>query len=253
VQEGVSVTQQGVQCFQEYSNISVVGGKFCGYKTIENSLEIINQCQFNYWCCEVNFSKKEKGCYFFGHNHVLSFPTNFSGNSFVRLSYKTGDKKRDNKKKFFKYLQPFYNLFAYQQLNHLYKHQHIISIQEHISPATTSGNIQSANIVSDIQSLNKLYTYLKKKSIWYATCEEISNYVYIRENTSIEEKDSCLTLTFNNHKNLNINKISIVAKHPFSLKNSTTTSPSKENNQEHVVSIEIQNGTNNFKIIKDKK
>ncbi len=181
IQEGIETTLRGVKVFKEHAYINIVGGKFCGYKQKENSLEIINQCNFLYWCDSVNYISKNYALKLFGTNDTISFPTNFSGNAFVRLTYKTGDSNRDRKKKFFKYLQPLYSLLQYQQLKNLYNSREVISIQEHISPATTSGNIQSTNIVSDHLSLHKIYNYLAKKSIWYSNCKEIATYFYVRE------------------------------------------------------------------------
>ena len=250
IEEGVTVTTEGIKRFKEASNIDISGGKFCGYIKRENSLEIINQCNFLYWCDEVNFVHKNYASHTFGSNHVISFPTNYAGNSFIRLSYKTGDKKRDQKKKFLKYFQPLYNLFVYQQLHKLYKEGEIISIQEHISPSTTSGNIQSANIVSDIQSLNKLYNYLDKKSIWYANCEEIAQYYYTLQNSQFIHKNNQLIISFNNPKKINNASISIISPKAFRLTQQEQHFSSQHNNHQHVISLPIKEGENVFELNK---
>ena len=253
IEEGIKVTQKGIKLFNKHINTNITGGKFCGYQQRENSLEIINSCNFLYWCDKVNFINKDYACKFFGSNNLLLFPTNFSGNSFVRLSYKTGDSSRDNKKKILKYLQPIYNIFQYKQLNHLYKNREIISIQEHISPSTTSGSIQSANIISDIKSLNKIYKYLSKKSIWYATCAEIANYFFIQQNTTIKIEKNQIIIDFNNYKNLMNSEVSLFANEPFILTQHELTYRSILNNLSQVINLPITNGKNIFNIQKDKE
>jgi len=248
IEEGVKRTLLGVESFKKYTHIDITGGKFCGYKKRENSLEIIDKCNFLYWCDTINFINKNYDCKIFGKNKIISFPTNFSGNSFVRLIYKTNNPKRDNKKKILKYLQPIYNLLQYKQLNRLYKNKKIISIQEHISPSTTMGTIQSANIVSDISSLNKIYHFLAKKSIWYATCQEIATYFYIRENTTVKEENNQLTIYFNNHKKFSNTSISLFHNEPFTLTNGTIKYLSFNNNNSQVLNVPIEHGENIFHI-----
>jgi hypothetical protein len=194
---------------------------------------------------------KNYACHTFGSNDVISFPTNHAGNSFIRLSYKTGDKKRDQKKRFLKYFQPFYNLLVYKQLHKLYQEGEIISIQEHISPSTTSGNIQSANIISDITSLNKLYDYLAKKSIWYANCEEIAQYYYTLHHTQLTHKNNQLIISFNNPKKIANASISIIAKKAFTLTQQKEHFSSVHNNQQHVISLPIKEGENIFELTKE--
>ena len=251
VEEGVTVTKEGVTTFEKHADITLSGGKFCGYAKKENSFEIIDQCNFLYWCNGVNFTTKEYKYQFFGKNNIIDFPTNFSGNSFVRLTYKTGNKKRDQKKKFLKYFQPLYNILAYKNLNKLYASGDIISIQEHISPSTTSGNIQSANIVSDIKSLNKIYKFLSKKSIWYATCEEIASYIFIRENISWSFKSNQLIITFDNYKNIKHTHISLNSEKYFVLTNDKNAYPSFYKKNTYTVNLPLVHGENIFILQKE--
>ena len=85
---GIDITLNGVKKFKNICNIDVVGGKYCGYKTIDNSQTIIDKCNFLYWCDRVNYLEKNFNESFFGKNNIISFPTNYRGNAFVRLSYK---------------------------------------------------------------------------------------------------------------------------------------------------------------------
>jgi len=251
IETGVNITLDGVNRFKEYANIDVLGGKYCGYISINNSQEIIDQCDFLYWCEKANYTVEDYGSSYFGRNNIISFPTNFAGNSFVRLSYMTGHPKRDKKKKFLKFLQPLYNFISYYKLLKLYQQRHIISIQEHISPSTASGTIQSANIVTDISSLKKTYGFLYKHSIWHATCHDIAKYISVRDNSLIDIQDNEVIVVFTNKKRLQHTKISIIGEEPFSLMSITQQIfQSTENNGTHVVNIPIVDGRNIYKYIK---
>jgi hypothetical protein len=254
VDKGVNVTKQGVEVFKKYLDFDVVGGKFCGYRSRENSLEIIDKCNFEYWCDKVNFNTGSYKEEIFGENKVLSFPTNFAGNAFVRLSYITGDRGKDKKKRMTKYFQFIYNLFQYKRLRDLYKNGEIMSIQEHISPATSSGLTQSTNLVSDIESLRKIYTFFSEKSIWYATCKEISRYIYVRENCSLKIENEILILEFNNYKKLDNLIVSIEDMDYFELIDAGKKRyKSKKNRDKYVVNLDVFNPINRYKVERNEK
>ena len=46
---GVKQTELGVELFREHLGVSITGGKYCGYISIANSSQIIEQCGFLYW------------------------------------------------------------------------------------------------------------------------------------------------------------------------------------------------------------
>lgn len=252
VDEGVKITVKGMEIFKKYLQHPINGGKFCGYKKRANSLEIIDQSQFHYWCDDVNFNHKNYDYTLFGEHKVISFPTNFAGNAFVRLSYITGNKKKDRQKKITQYLQPIYNVLEYKHLNELYKQGYIISVQEHISPSTSSGMVQSTNIITDIRSLNKIYDFLSSKSIWYATCQEIADYIYTKDNCSLTFYANHLIIYFNNYKKLSNTILSIYSDRAFTLSSSQTdTMVAQKNNHQFVVNIHVQHGKNEFMVNKE--
>jgi hypothetical protein len=245
VNEGVRITMEGVDLFQRLGNIKLIGGKYCGHIAIENSAKIISQCNFLYWCDRPPYAAYDID--YFEKNNILSFPITFSGNSFIRLTYITGDPNRDRKKKFLKYLQPFYNVLSYYKLYKLYKERKIISIQEHISPSTTWGTVQSSNIITDIKSLKKIFKFLHPLSIWYATCAEIATYQYIKDNSELSIDEENLTVNFNNIKNIESTAISITHHLKFSLITDSMEYYSSYNNALYTVSIPIFHGINTFK------
>lgn len=243
IPNGVEITKRGITLFKDIADINIVGGKYCGYISIDTSQEIIDQCNFLYWCEHGQYQTDE---YFFGNNHVFSFPTTFAGNSFVRLSYLTGNPIRDRKKKYMKFFQPLYNLLSYYKLYALYKQGKIISIQEHISPSTSEGTAQSANIVSDILSLKKIFAYLKSHCIWYATCEEIAAYSYVKENCTLEWDTNKLIIIFNNFRNTQNSFVSITSDQPFLLQQHGIEYTSNLQNKLHFITVPITNGQNEF-------
>ncbi len=247
IASGVKTTLNGVKRFKNICDIDIAGGKYCGYKTIDNSQAIIDKCNFLYWCDKINFLEKDYKEGFFGQNRTVSFPTNFNGNSFVQLSYKSGKKKRDMLTKFTRYFQPIYNLLIYIKLYGLCKKGYIISIQEHISPSTSAGTLQAPNIITDIESLHKIFKFLKRFSIWYATCKEIGIYIHTRDNCKTIRKKNELVINFNNYKNINNPVISVVNEKPFRLTNAHQSFSSQEHNGRHVANLPIINGSNVFK------
>lgn len=251
VNSGVTTTLAGVKKFKEVCDIDVVGGKYCGYITIDNSEEIIDQCNFLYWSDKPSYVLGVAEESFFGKNHIIAFPTNFGGNAFIRLTYLTGHRSRDRKKKIAKYFQPLYNLYSYMQLYKLYKKQRIISIQEHISPSTSAGTVQALNIVTDIESLKKIFYFLNTLSIWYANCKDIAKYIWIRENSIVTVRDDQMIIRFENSKNIKNTVLSITNDKPFKLKNENQIFSSMKNNHRYVVNLPIVGGDNLFKIMRE--
>jgi len=246
VQEGVEITLKGVEVFKNIG-IRVSGGKFCGYKSKENSLEIIDKCNFLYWCADSGVNEIKR----FGKNRVIKFPTTFAGNSFVRLSYKTGNFKKDFIKLFTKFLQPIYNKKEYKKLNLLYANGDIIAIQEHISPATSSALVQSANIISDIKSLNKIFKFLETKDIWYATCHEISSYIELKDNISLEFNNSELILNLSANSKVKSGTISLVLGKNLKFKDSNGKAiKSFKRKKDYTVNLPVNMGVNRFEVIK---
>lgn len=244
--EGMKTILTGVNKFHNECHINIVGGKYCGHTTINNSKEIIDKCNFLYWCDKPSYMSGKADEHYFGKNNIISFPINFSGNSFIKLKYLTGHTLRDKKKKFFKYFQFLYSFYSYIKLYKLYKNSQIISIQEHNSPSTTAGTIQAVNIVTDIDSLKKIFSFLNNLSIWYATCEDIAKYIYIREQSKIEIINNELHIIFDNNKKLNNTIISITSPNSFVLEKNGNQYHSIKTNSSYTTNLPIVDGRNIF-------
>lgn len=246
VDTGVNTTINGIKKFKEICDVDVVGGKYCGYISIGNSREIIDKCDFLYWCERTNYNISGYNVNTFGKNEVISFPTTVAGNSFVRLSYFTGNQKKDKQKRILKYFQPLYNIWSYINIYRHYKKSHILSIQEHYSPSKTSGSVQSANIFSDINSLHKIFNFLQKLSIWHANCKEIASYIYIREHSDIVIDEEKINIIFKNKKKIKNPIISITNSKAFVLEKNNQVFSSILNNKLYVVNLPIIDGSNIF-------
>jgi hypothetical protein len=245
IEEGVEVTLKGNEVFNKIG-IKIEGGKFCGYKFKENSLQIIDRCNYLYWCVDSRVNEIKR----FGKNKIIKFPTTFAGNEFVRLSYKTGNLKKDFIKLFTRFLQPLYNKKGYKLLDNLYENEDIISIQEHISPSTSSGLVQSANIVSDIKSLQKIFKHLSTKDIWYATCAEISRYIDIRDNIKVNFNQDILNIKLTNSK-VKEGVITLITKDNLQLKdNKSKIYSSQKKGEDYILNLYIKEGNNSFEVIK---
>ncbi len=246
VESGVAKTVAGIERFRETVGIEITGGKFCGYRYNEHSLEIIDRSGLRYWCIEPNFGQADHGWSRFGANGVLAFPTNFSGNSFVRLSYHTGDPKKDRIKRLTALAQPIYNLKMMHQLKQLYDDGQIISIQEHISPSTSSGRVQSANIVSDIDGLRKIFRWLSRHDIWHATCDEITDYIDRREAATLRIDGDTLSIRLTGGRYTTPGPLSITHHQPFHLEGGGQVHRSRPVRGHHLVDLPVSAGDNHF-------
>jgi hypothetical protein len=63
----------------------------------------------------------------------------------------------------------------------------LIAIEEHIAPLRPDGQVQTPNIVDDLDDLRRLYRYLREKRVWHANGTDIASYVVARTLTSIHD------------------------------------------------------------------
>jgi hypothetical protein len=61
----------------------------------------------------------------------------------------------------------------------------LIAIEEHIAPVRPDGLIQTPNIVDDMDELRRLFRYLRRRHVWYATGSEVASYTVARERSLI--------------------------------------------------------------------
>jgi len=86
-------------------------------------------------------------------------------------------------------------------------------------------------------------------SIWYATCMDISKYIYTRDNSQVKVKKNILEINFNNFKHIEKNIISITHEKFFKIEIENTFITAKQNNDLYVVNLPLKHGKNLFKIL----
>jgi len=186
----IETIEHGQNIFKKVLGSYATGGKYCGYEAGKFGDESIAKSGFKWWCYHWDGvmwdrgTREDKYSYDLALNQgVVDIPSTVDGST---LSLKMV-------KKFFtrKYLKSLYLYIIKQKtvekhINSLYHLGQVISIQEHSSPYRTDGRIQYPNIVSDMDNLNYIFSFLAKKDVWYATCSELADYYLARLNVTID-------------------------------------------------------------------
>ncbi len=204
--EALETIKKGRNLFYEVTGEYPAGGKYCGYVSNGFSDESIEKSGFFWWCRYYDREKtpfKGKSKFlprYFGSQKVIDIPSTIAGNVF-NISFKSKIKtfiKVYLKRKLLLYENIF--LSGYEQIDRLLRKKHVVSIQEHISPARTDGKRQILNIFDDMESLKKIFDYLSDKNVWYATCTQIAQYYEIYTNSSLEIVNETLNFSYNGRK-----------------------------------------------------
>jgi len=188
--EAISEIERGKSLFKNIVKSYPTGGKYCGYEAGKFGDESISKTGFKWWCYHwdgilwdknINNSKYDYDLTL--NKGVVDIPSTVDAST---LSLKIIKKLFTRK-----YLKSLY-LFLTEgktiekHLDTLYNNKEVISIQEYSSPYRTDNRIQYPNIVSDIDNLNYIFSYLSKKDIWYTTCNELADYYLARLNIKIK-------------------------------------------------------------------
>lgn len=166
-QAAVAQTTRGLQTFERTIGRRPLGGKYGGWDYNEYAESAVDAVGFLWWCRDWMprdiTGRITDGYYepqFFGSNLVVALPSTVHG-----------------------------HLWDRRQLDTLMARRQPITIEEHIAPIRPDGQVQTPNIVDDIEDLRRLYTYLRGKNVWYANGTEIASYVIARERTLIYDVD----------------------------------------------------------------
>lgn len=174
-----------INLFNKNTGISFSGGKFPAYQSNSQSEDILKGLGFRWWAFhkEMKNKKHPENDLFFKQSGIISFPTNFSGENFRYFFDKNGGVK--NKLKF--YYHKLKKIQLELHLTYLYQKRKVISIQEHFTTLRTNGTFQRPNVFTDLKSLEIIFDHLRGADIWYATCNEISDYFKSYKNASLIE------------------------------------------------------------------
>ena len=174
--------------FTEKTGLNFTGGKFPGYNYNDNALSIVQKLEAKWWALGQNMiCRKKNNDFVFNKNlNTVLVPTNICGNLFKEY---LGNKRCI--RKFVLTIISFlgnkhHNINPISYINYLYNNRYPITIQEHFQNQKTNGKRQAPNIYDDISSLDRIYSILRGKDIWFATCGELARYYESYIHTTIE-------------------------------------------------------------------
>ena len=186
----VSEIKRGQEFLKKVLGSYATGGKYCGYESGKFGDASISKAGFKWWCYHWDGILWDRGLINSKYNYslelnqgVVDIPSTVDAST---LSLKVIKKLFTRK-----YLKSLYLYFKEgksieKHIESLYVNGEVISIQEHTSPYRTDKRIQYPNIVSDIDNLNYIFTFLSKKDVWYTTCNELADYYLAKLNVKIE-------------------------------------------------------------------
>lgn len=188
--EAVSTITKGKELFKSVLEDYPTGGKYCGYKEGSFGKRSISKSGFKWWCYHEDNLIWDKNSTDTRYRYDLEFiqgvvniPTTVdASNLSLRIINKLFTRK---------YLKSIY-LFLKEgktvekHLKSLLKNKEVISVYEHTSPYMSNHIIQYPNIISDIDNLNFIFSFLEREDVWYATCNEVADYFIDRSKTTIE-------------------------------------------------------------------
>ena len=221
LEEAVNTTNYGRELFKKVLGHYPNGGKYCGYKSGDFGDESIAKTGFKWWSYGEDYLKWDKDdknpTYTFDlsfNRGIVNIPTTIDSST---LSLKIINKFY--KRKYLKSLYLYFvkNMSIERHMESLYANQEVISIYEHTSPYRTDGVVQYPNIVSDMDNLIYLFSYLSNKDVWYATCDELADYFIDREKVQLEVEDNRFELKSNEALNSTLTLVLSNLKEAYSL------------------------------------
>lgn len=187
VEEAVKNIEEGQKICEEVLGERLKGGKYGGYASNIYSDESIDRAGFLWWCRRWTYDDFLKAgndysvfeMKTFGRNKVVDFPSTVNPSIFSRNLIKKIAKQILRR--------PHKSLKAH--LDGLLRNKKVISIQEHAGAIKANGIRQTPNIIDDMPVLYRIFSYLRGRNVWYATCSEIANYYIAFTSTQIEAVD----------------------------------------------------------------
>jgi hypothetical protein len=189
IDEATSEIDRGKELFKGALNKYPTGGKYCGYEAGEFGDDSIAKTGFKWWCYHWDGVLWDRGISDTKYSYdltlnqgVVDIPSTVDGST-LSLTMVKKFSTRKYLKSLYLYLKGGESIEKH--INSLYNNGEGISIQEHASPYRTDGCIQYPNIVSDIDNLNYIFSFLAQKDVWYTTCSELADYYLARVQSQI--------------------------------------------------------------------
>lgn len=186
IEQALRNIEEGQGICQRVFGEKLKGGKYPGYTSNTYSDESIDRAGFSWWCrhwtyddflkAGSNYSVFEMKT--FGRNKVVDFPSTVNPSTF-----------RNPIKKIARMILRRPHKSLKMHLEGLLSNKKVISIQEHAGAIKANGVRQTPNIIDDMPVLHRIFSYLRGKNVWHATCSEIANYFHTFTSTQIETVD----------------------------------------------------------------
>jgi len=250
VEEARRNIEEGQRICLDVFEENLAGGKYPGYASNIYSDESIDKAGFLWWCRRWTYDDFRKaGCDYsifemktFGRNNVVDFPSTVSPSIIPRnplIMIASLILRRPQK-----YIKP--------HLDSLLRNRKVISIQEHAGAIKSNGKRQTPNIIDDMPALKYIFSYLRGKNVWHATCSEIANYYIAFTSTQMEAVDEDgFRLRYSGNVDKPWLTLAVDREEPFEV-----VSPSGSRyesickNNKRLVNIEVENGSYQVRTIK---
>ena len=187
VEEALKNIEEGQRICLDVFEERLKGGKYPGYSSNIYSDESIDRAGFLWWCRRWTYDDfRNAGRDYsifeikkFGRNNVVDFPS-----TVIPFSI-----PRNPVKKMASLILRRPQKYIKSHLDGLLRNRNVISIQEHAGAIISNGKRQTPNIIDDMSALKYIFSYLRGKNVWHATCSEIANYYIAFTSTQIEAPD----------------------------------------------------------------
>lgn len=187
VEEALKNIEEGQRICLDVFEERLKGGKYPGYSSNIYSDESIDKAGFLWWCRRWTYDDFVKAgldysifeMKTFGRNNVVDFPSTV-------IPYSNS---RNSLKKMASLILRRPQKIIKSHLDGLLRNRNVISIQEHAGAIKSNGIRQTPNIIDDMPALRYIFSYLRGKNVWHATCSEIANYFIAFTSTQIEAVD----------------------------------------------------------------
>jgi len=185
-EEALKRINEGQKICKKVFGEQLKGGKYPCCASNIYSDESVDKAGFLWWCRSWTKDNKLREDYAtlemktFGKSDVVDFPSTVNPSVLTRNPIKRMAQ--------FIFKNPYHRLERY--FEELLQNKIVISIQEHAGVIKANGIRQTPNIIDDMPVLQHIYSFLREKNVWYATCSEIANYYIAFTTTNVEAVDN---------------------------------------------------------------
>lgn len=158
-EEYAEIISNDIYKFKNVTGWNVRGGRSPGYNSLKME-KVVKSVGFEYW----SFDYKNKPYQYTVTEDYIRIPTFFSGS---RLNFSTWE-----------LIQKCHGILNWElELQRCVKKKMLINVTEHFLRSRADGRKQTPAIYDDIQSMDIMFSSMKKYDLWYAPLWKISRYI----------------------------------------------------------------------------